>query len=209
MSSDQQTIFTNNLRKFIDASGKTQSDIAKDIGVSVQTLNTWAMGKAIPRMNRIQALADYFRIPKSFLLEAEPPAPDETPNRIPVYGSVPAGIPIEAIQDIVDWEDIPMDWLRGGKQYLAFRVKGDSMYPEYLDGDTIIVLRQPDCNSGDDCVVYVNGYDATLKRVIKQQFGIVLQPLNPAYEPQFFDYNDENRPISILGVVVELRRKKH
>lgn len=88
-------------------------------------------------------------------------------------------------------------------------VEGYSMYPTYQPGDTIICLRQPDCESGQDAVVYVNGYNATLKRVIKQQFGILLQPLNPdpQYEAHFYDYDDPDNPISILGVVVELRRK--
>jgi SOS-response transcriptional repressor LexA len=54
------------------------------------------------------------------------------------------------------------------------------MYPKYFEEDTVIVLRQPECESGQDCVVYVNGYDATLKKVIKQENGIWLQPLNPA-----------------------------
>lgn len=204
--------FKDRVKNRREALGLSQAELAEIMGYkSRASINKIEKGERNLKQSQLVQLAKALHTTPLWLLgvEKEESSRMQTPNRIPVYGSVPAGIPIEAIQDIVDWEDIPMDWLRGGKQYLAFRVKGDSMYPEYLDGDTIIVLRQPDCNSGDDCVVYVNGYDATLKRVIKQQFGIVLQPLNPAYEPQFFDYNDENRPISILGVVVELRRKKH
>lgn len=128
-------------------------------------------------------------------------------NRIKVYGTVPAGVPLEAIEDIVDWEDIPEDWLASGKEYLGLKVKGRSMEPKYLEGDTIIVLKQDDCESGQDAVIYINGYDATLKRVIKQQFGIVLQPLNPEFEPMVYDYDDETNPITVLGIVVEIRRK--
>lgn len=133
----------------------------------------------------------------------------EKPNRIKVYGSVPAGIPLEAVEDIIDWEDIPEEWLRGDKEYFGLVVEGYSMYPTYQPGDIIVCLKQPDCESGQDAVVYVNGYDATLKRVIKQPFGILLQPLNPdpQYEAHFYDYDDPDNPISILGVVVELRRK--
>ena len=127
--------------------------------------------------------------------------------KIPVLGSVPAGIAIEAIEDIVDEEEIPLDWLNGEQEYFALRVTGDSMFPKYQEGDTIIIRKQDDCESGQDCVVYVNGYDATLKKVIKNMDHIILQPLNPAYEPKIFDYNDEFRPVKIAGVVVELRRK--
>ena len=204
---EQQRIFTKNLNRYIDETNKTQAEIAASIGVSAQTFNTWVKGIAIPRMGKIQKLADYFHINKSDLIDDIAGDPTTPPNRIKVYGSVPAGVPIEAIEDIVDWEDIPLDWLSGGREYLGLRVKGKSMEPKYLEGDTIIVLRQDDCESGQDAVVYVNGYDATLKKVIKQQFGIVLQPLNPDFEPMFYDYGDDSDPIRILGVVVEIRRK--
>lgn len=128
-------------------------------------------------------------------------------TRIKVLGSVPAGIPIEAIEDIVDWEEIPREWTLSGKEYFGLKVKGDSMSPEYLDGDTIILQKTNDCESGDDCVVYVNGYDATFKRVIKKTDHIILQPINSTYEPIMCEYTGDNS-VQIAGVVVELRRKK-
>ena len=129
--------------------------------------------------------------------------------RIPVLGSIPAGIPMEMIEDIVDWEDISEEMLKGGKQYFALKIKGDSMFPEYLNGDVIIVLKQDDCESGQDCVVAVNGDDATFKRVFKADNGITLQPLNNSYMPMFYSNDDVlNKPVKILGVVKEIRRKK-
>lgn len=65
----QKRIFTKNLNSYIEASGKTQLEIAKSIGVSPQTFNTWCKGIAIPRMGKVQALADYFHINKSDLIE--------------------------------------------------------------------------------------------------------------------------------------------
>ena len=100
-----------------------------------------------------------------------------------VYGTIPAGIPMERIEDIMDTEEISADMLRGGKQYFGLRVKGNSMEPEYLDGDTLILEKVDDCESGDDCVVMVNGNDGTFKRVFKNENGIILQPLNPSYSP--------------------------
>ena len=70
MSEDKQKeIFSKNLNSYIDASGKTQLEIAKSINVSPQTFNTWVKGIAIPRMGKVQALADYFHINKSDLIE--------------------------------------------------------------------------------------------------------------------------------------------
>ena len=93
------------------------------------------------------------------------------------------------------------------------------MNPEYLDGDTLILLKQEDCENGDDCVVMVNGNDGTFKRVIKdeQKQTIRLQPLNTTldengnflYEPITFTKEQiEQLPVRIIGKVVELRRKK-
>lgn len=133
--------------------------------------------------------------------------PEPISVRIPVLGSIPAGIPLEAVEDVVDWEDIPIEWTKGGKEFFSLKVKGDSMYPKFIEGDTIILRKQDDCENGDICAVYVNGYDATLKKVVKKQDCIVLQPLNSAYDPKVYDYNDELNPIQIAGVVVEIRRK--
>lgn len=128
---------------------------------------------------------------------------------IPVLGSVPAGVPLEAIEDIVGWEEIPKNWLVGNREYFALRVRGDSMYPEYLDGDVVIVRKQPTCDSGDDCVVIINDKDATLKRVHIFNNHIELKAINKMYGRRKYT-NEEvhSLPVTILGIVVEMRRKK-
>lgn len=130
-------------------------------------------------------------------------------KRIPVLGSIPAGIPVELIQDILDYEEISEEMLKGGKEYFALKVKGSSMWPKYLDGDTIIVLKQDDCESGQDAIVMVNGNDGTFKRVIKKDNGITLEPINQQeYNSVSYSNEDiEKLPIKILGVVKEIRRK--
>ncbi len=126
-----------------------------------------------------------------------------------IYGTIPAGIPMECIEDILDTEEIPEDMLKGGKQYFGLKIKGDSMFPEYLDNDTIILEKVDNCESGDDCVVMVNGNDGTFKRVFKNENGIILQPLNNSYQPMIYTNEQiENLPVRIIGKVVELRRKK-
>ncbi len=184
--------------------GLTQEELGSKIGVQRAAINKYETGlvQNIKRSTQ-QNLADALGIDVVSLFYPV----EEKPNRIKVYGSVPAGIPIEAVEDVCDWEDVPMDWVATGDKFIGLKVKGNSMYPKYIDGDTVIVKLQPDCESGQDAVVYVNGYDATLKKVIKQQDGIMLQPINSDYEPKKYDYNDEIFPVSILGVVVELRRK--
>ena len=194
----------NNIKKLRETYKLTQADLGKIAGVSDKAVWTWENGTAEPRMGAIQKIADYFGIPKATLIDGSETVTH--PNRIPVLGSVPAGIPIEAIEDIIDWEDIPIEWTSSGYEYFGLKVKGDSMYPKYLEDDTIIVRRQDDCESGQDCIVYVNGFDATLKKIVKKPDCIILQPLNPVYDPKLYDYNDEENPVIIAGVVVEIRR---
>lgn len=114
------------------------------------------------------------------------------------------------IEDIIDYEEIPQALLTGDKEYFALEVKGDSMWPDYLPGDVVIVRKQPICNSGDDCIVYVNGYDATLKQVKFNDAdrSLSLVPRNPSYPPRTFTQEEvDTLPVTIAGVVVELRRK--
>lgn len=126
-----------------------------------------------------------------------------------VYGSIPAGVPMECIEDIIDTEEISTDMLKGGKQYFGLKVKGDSMEPDYLDGDTLILEKVDDCENGDDCVVMVNGNEGTFKRVKKNENGITLQPLNAKYDPiSFTNEQIESLPVRVIGIVEEIRRKK-
>lgn len=132
-----------------------------------------------------------------------------SPTIISVYGTIPAGIPMECIEDIIDTEEISADMLRGGKEYFGLKVKGNSMNPDYLDGDVLILEKTEICESGDDCIIMVNGNDGTFKRVFKNETGIILQPLNTEYQPMIYTNEQiEKLPIRIIGKVVELRRKK-
>ena len=152
---------------------------------------------------------DGSRIKFSGGIPTQVPGTSSSSYRIPVLGAIPAGIPLEAIEDILDWEEIPAAWDSGDRQYFGLKVRGDSMYPRYLDGDTVILQKETTCESGDDCAVLVNGSEATLKQVmIKGDGSLELRPTNPAYPPRTYSPAEiESIPVQIIGVVVELRRK--
>lgn len=138
-----------------------------------------------------------------------PVAPKQK-KTIPVLGQIPAGIPIEAIEDVLDYEDLSEQEAADDFEYFGLRIKGNSMYPEYQDGDTIIVRRQDTADTGDDAVVMVNGYDATFKRIKRSADGIILMPINTTdFEPTFYSNAQiESLPLRVMGICVELRRKK-
>jgi len=219
------------LREALDVRNLTQQELADMANIPKSSISQYLSGYAKPKNDRIFSMASALGVNEAWLLGYDVPmskslygsteeatilrevsvayqAPSQSSAvRIKVYGTVPAGVPVEAIEDVVDWEEIPKEWTKGNQEYFGLRVKGDSMYPKYQEGDTIIIRKQPVCENGDDCIVYVNGHDATLKKVLKKQDCIVLQPLNPEYEPTVYDYNDEFNPVVIVGVVVEIRRK--
>lgn len=200
-------MFRINLKVLREERKISQAKLAKAIGVSQSTVGMWENGTNNPEHNTLLKIADFFNVSMDHLLgiEESPKKPLTTANRINVYGSVPAGIPLEAVEDVIDWEEIPSDWTKDGTEYIALKVKGNSMYPKYLDGDIVIIRMQPDCESGQDAIVFINGYDATLKRVLKNEKSIILQPLNPEFETKVYGPGDET--IKILGIVVELRRR--
>lgn len=199
----------NNLKIARKAAGLTQAEVAAKIGISQNAYSYWENDKVKIDNESLIKLSRLFGKTTDYLMgitEHE----DLSVVRIPVLGAIPAGIPLEAIEEIIDYEELPKSLLSGGREYFALQVKGDSMYPEFLPGDTVIVRKTPICESGDVCVVYVNGYDATLKRVRlnNDEKSLTLVPVNPSYPPRTYTQEEISTvPVSIAGVVVELRRK--
>lgn len=127
--------------------------------------------------------------------------------RVPVLGNVAAGIPIQAIEDILDYEEISEEVAHSG-DFFALKIKGDSMEPEIRNGDIVIVKQQDDADTGDIVIVLVNGDDATCKRLVKYRDGIRLMPINPVYEPMYYTREEIiEKPVRIIGKVIENRRK--
>lgn len=186
---------------------QTQASVAKAIGVDRTTYAKYESGASEPSFEMLQRMAKFYNVSVGYIMgEAETPA-NSGYIRVPVLGRVAAGIPIDAIEEIIDWEDISTA-AAGDGEYFGLQIKGHSMEPKISDGDVVIVRRQPDVDSGDIAVVLVNGDDATVKRVKKSPQGVTLIPSNPAYEPMYYTNAEiESLPVQILGRVVELRAK--
>ena len=158
-------------------------------------------------MGKIQLLADYFKIEKSDLIEKKSNMTLSQGIKIPVLGAVPAGIPITAIEDIIDYEEIPQSWSNQG-EFFGLRIKGNSMYPKLENGDVVIVKKQSIADNGDVVIAMVNGDDATCKRYKRTDTGIMLTSDNSEYTPMFYtDEQIQSLPVIIIGKVVESRKK--
>lgn len=204
-------MFSDRLKQLRKDSGLLQQDMAEKIGITKSAYGYYEQGKTTPDVITAKKIANILDVSVDYLLGKETDVikknHDKSGFLVPVLGQVQAGIPIDAIQDILDYEEITADMAASG-EYFALQVRGSSMEPRMKDGDVVIVRQQPEVENGEIAIVLVNGNDATIKKIGKSSDGIMLVPNNPAFEPIF--YNNEEiaeLPVVILGKVVELRAK--
>ena len=219
--------FNERLKKLREERGLSLSELSSQLillaadpkGFSRSSVNMWERGDRKPGIDALETIADYFNVDMDYLLGKsdirnrslsfllESLSESEKGYRVPVLGDVAAGIPIEAIEDILDWEEISPEMAKRG-EFFGLKIRGDSMAPRILEGDVVIVRRQSAADSGDVVIAKVNGHDACCKKLIRNPEGITLQSYNPGYDPMYFSRRDiEDLPVTIVGKVVELRGK--
>ena len=200
-------ILARNLQNYLDLAHKTRNDLAKDLGFKYTTVSNWLQAERYPRIDKIEMMAKYLGIDKSDLIERPSKPKSAAGIRIPILGSVVAGVPIEAIEDVLGYEEISEKLAHDGT-FFALKVKGASMYPKICEDDIVIIREQPDVESGQIAVVLINGNEATVKAVRKQVDGITLIGYNvDVYQPHFYSNQEiESLPVKVIGRVVELHR---
>ena len=221
--------FKNIILALRNERGFSQEQLAKVLHVSKSTVAMWETGQRLPSVEKYEEIADYFDVDMDFLygrtsikrralfdesgseyVNSKLVTSISRKNQgiiINVLGRVAAGIPIDAVTDIIDTEEISLEMARTG-EFFGLQIKGDSMEPKISDGDVVIVRQQNDAESGDIVIATINGDEATCKRIRKYRDGIELVSNNPCYEPMFFSNEEiENKPVRIIGRVVELRAK--
>ncbi|WP_337544764.1 S24 family peptidase [Megasphaera sp.] len=200
------------LKMLREEKGLTQKDLAEKLSLTPKAISFYELGSREPsgdaliRMAHILGTTTDYLLGNSIIKEADQKVSRGV--RIPVLGRVVAGIPIEAVEEILDYEEITPELAATG-EFFALKIRGHSMEPRMMEGDVVIVRRQDDVESGDVAIVLVNGNEATVKRVKKQEEGITLIATNTSvYEPHFYSNKEiAELPVRILGRVVELRGK--
>lgn len=202
---------SNRIKTAMDMYNLKQSDLVVRTGISKGALSSYITGRYLPKQNNIHLIAKALNVSESWLMGADVPMnrtlTKSSAVTINVLGRVAAGIPIDAIEEIIDTEEITEELAKTG-DYFGLKIKGDSMEPRIYDGDVVIVRQQSDAESGDIVVAMVNGDDAVCKRLVKYATSIALVSLNSKYEPMMFTNEEiEAKPVKIIGKVVELRGK--
>lgn len=192
---EQKKVFANNLKDLLSERNLTQKEVAKAIGVSPQTFNTWIRGVALPRMGKIQKLADYFHVEKSKLIDPLElkinlddviegldvvSQKDMIVREIPILGTICAG---DGIDDKCFQGYFYVD--KSIKADYCVRVHGDSMIDAGIrDGDIAFIQKDTDIEDGDICGVVLKDTDeAVLKKIYRTETGLILQPCNSNYKP--------------------------
>lgn len=199
--------FARTLDRLLAAWDRSPATVSRQTGLSVGRLTVLRRGDSLPTEEELTRLEGYFRT------TLRPHAPETTNvlpfapsggTPIPILGRIPAGIPIPAVTDVLGYlNGIPDN----GHDRFALRVSGDSMVPEYRDGDVVVIQVQSTAHSGADVVAYIGEEDATLKRLVYTSDGLELRPLNPAYDVRHFTAEQVAAlPVTIGGMVVGLWR---
>lgn len=192
--------------------GLTQEDLAKRMGYkSKSTINKIELGINDIPQSKVSEFADALCTSTSFLMGLEKDKNEQrkvNTVRIPVLGMVHAGYPTDAIEDILDWEEITSDMASRG-EIMALQIKGDCMEPKFSEGDVVIVLCQSHVETGDIAIIMVNHDEAEMRKIKRFEDGSInLIPLNPAYQVKSYSPKEiEELPIHVLGKVIELRAK--
>lgn len=204
----------NNIRYLRTQHGYSQEELAEKLGYkSYTTITKWESGVSEPTLKKASEIASFFNLSVNDLCYSDLTSINSSSMSKPysvivnVLGRVAAGIPIEAIENIIDTEEITEDLARTGK-FFGLRIQGYSMEPDIHNGDTVIVRQQDDAENDEIVIALVNGNDGVCKRLKKYKDSIALVSLNANYEPMYFTAQEiETKPVRIIGKVVELRRK--
>lgn len=208
--------FAQNLKYLRTKYNLTQEQLANNINSTRSTVNNWENEISEPNLDMIRKLTETFNIKDNIIFEdlkskyntSFVNLEEDTIN-IPVLGRIPAGIPFEAIEDVIKYIDIPKEWTYGNQEYFGLLIDGNSMFPKYQNGDIVIFQKCEDpikCNN-KDCAVMVNGNDATFKKFIFNNNGVILQPYNMEYETKSFTPEEIQRlPVKLVGFAVQIRR---
>ena len=195
-----------NLKQLLKKRGLTQQALGELIDVPQTTIASWANGRATPKHDSLVKMSHIFRISVEELLGRERPGDfDDMAGwvKLKVIGKVPAGVPIEAIEEYAGEIVVPPEHARPG--CYALEVRGNSMVPKIMDGDVVVVAPCPDPYNGQIVVTRINSDgEVTLKKFQRDNGTILLVPENPEHQTRVLT-PDSN--IKILGSVIALHRK--
>lgn len=196
-----------NILMMIGTKKGSQRRFTEALGLCPSTVGDWKSGKSKSYTKRLPQIAEYFNISVDSLLRGGASSlPAGSRKRVPVLGTIKAGVPINADEQAEDSDYADVD---DSNEYFYLKVEGDSMIGAGItDGSMVLVHKQNYAEDGQIVVCLVDNEYATLKRYRNQNGTIILMPENPSYQPFILSASDfELGSAAILGVAVEVKKK--
>ena len=196
--------FADRLLQLRQEANLTQEELSNslnlkyNLGTNKGMISKYEKGLHVPGFTFVDYVADYFGVTTDYLMDRSNNKyyDDNTHDkRIPILGTISAGLPIIAQENIIGYE------YTSDNCDFCLRVKGDSMINARIhDGDIVYVKKQSDVENGEIAVVIIDGEEATLKRVYKINGNVILHPENPIYKDMIFSKKDFKQ-VQIIGKV--------
>jgi len=190
------------LQEYRKRAGLSQQELADRLGVSRSTVAMWETDKSRPDTAMLTMLCWQLDVSADVLLGLVPPglatAHVDPPAYVPVVAAVAAGAGGEIEEDQCGYQ--AAFGIARPQECKYFKVRGDSMSPQILDGDLVLVRMQRQVESGQLAVVLVGSEEGLIKQVRYSADSLVLFSFNPAYPPRVF-VGDEAGAVTIWGRV--------
>lgn len=188
------------------AKGWSQQELADRMETTQQTIQRYESGARDIKSSVLIKLSAVLDVTISYLLGLENASiPNNSTVDVPSYGSIAAGTPIEMVE-VKDSQPVPVKVHERFPKAFLLKVEGESMNRILPNGSyALIDPAQKEPISGKPYAVCVNGYDATIKRVVKLSNGFELTPdsTDPTFRPTVYDFNEPGTdPVTIIGRVV-------
>lgn len=198
--------FLIKLDKLIENKGVSKNKMLMDLGLSKNSYLRWKKGQS-PKLENLKKICQYFDVELDYFTSTHLPIEGQNNGtvQIPIIGIASAGSGCYAEQHIYGYETIPKTNINVYKDYTVIKIKGDSMNPDFQEGDNVLVEVQPMVESGDIAVVIIDGEDALIKQVYFTKSNITLVSFNSKYPPKIYEKKEMNR-VKIFGKVITLLR---
>ena len=194
--------------KFLrEQAGLSQQELAEKVGFkTASAVNKIELGLRDINQSKIKAFATALGVKPSYLMDGDnfdPPEISEDNIEFAVIGDVAAGFDKVAVEEWTgDKIKVPRSYLKGRNpdDFFVLRVKGDSMYPMYIEGDKVLILKQTVTDyNGQIAIVIYDDELGTIKKVEQKKNSVDLVPINPQYPPEHIT-GENIEKIHILGI---------
>lgn len=195
-------LFGKRLAEVMTDNNDTTYSLGEYLQLSNATISRYTTGGMAPKIPTVQAIAEKYGVDPMWLMGTEGASKygekNQAIKKIPILGTIAAGTPILAHENIEGYEHVPEDT----KVDFCLYIKGDSMIgARILDGDMVYIRKQPEVENGEIAAVIIDAEEATLKRFYRLNGTVILRAENPNYADKVFNKKDMKQ-VNVLGKAI-------